>query len=234
MSVGERYELEDLVPRQLAEKAAAGEILAGPLPLNEYLRLQDRFERLGHFGIAVRGRVRSAMLFSLKPVRQLDGAMIAVTQETSTTACLLRLLLEQRYKVVPAEYRRGQVLDADALLLIGDEALQFQQTNQRYPFEVDLAFEWWLWQHLPFVFAVWAVRKDASPQEKKQIEASLARALAANTGQWATIAQEYAQTFGLPAEELETYLSNFVYRLGQFEEEGIKRFEELVREHALL
>ena len=222
------------MPRQLGEKAAAGEILAGPLPLIEYLRLQDRFERLGHFGIAVRGRVRSAMLFSLKPIRQLDGATIAVTQETSTTACLLRLLLEQRYQIMPSSYQRGQPAEADALLLIGDDALRFGHTNQRYPFEVDLAFEWWLWQHLPFVFAVWAVRKDASPQEKKQIESSLARALTMNTGQWATIAQEYAPTLGMPAPELDTYLANFVYRLGQFEEEGIKRFEELVREHALL
>ena len=31
-------------------------IAAGPLPLIEYLRLQHTFERLGHFGIAVRGR----------------------------------------------------------------------------------------------------------------------------------------------------------------------------------
>ena len=208
--------------------------MAGLLPYVEYLRLRDQFDRLGHFGIAVRGRAQSALLFSLKPMRDLDGAAIAVTEETSTTICLLRLLLEQRYHVTPASYTRGVSHDADALLLIGDEALQWKQSNTRYPYEVDLAFEWWLWQHLPFVFAVWAVRKDTSAQDKKQIESALARSLATNLGQLNTIGQTQGSALGLSAAEVEAYLSNFVYRLGQAEEEGIRRFTELVDEHHLL
>ena len=73
------------VPRQLGERAAAGELTAALLPLVDYFRLSDRFERLGRFGIGVRGRARSVLLFSLRPIRQLDGAAIAVTNETSTT-----------------------------------------------------------------------------------------------------------------------------------------------------
>ena len=208
--------------------------MAGPLPVVDYFRLADRFERLGHFGIEVRGRAHSALLFSLKPIRQLDGATIAVTEETSTTAFLLRLLLEHRYNVLPASYQRGTDKDADALLLIGDEALRFKYTNRRYPFEIDVAFEWWLWQHLPFVFAVWAIRKDASAQDKKQVELGLARSLGANVAQLALIAQESSRTLDIPAAELEAYLSNFIYRLGQLEEEGIRHFKELLDEHHLL
>ena len=232
--LGGRYELTDCVPRELGARAAAGEIVAGPLPLMDYFRLQETFERFGHVGIAVRGRAQSALLFSRKPIRQLDGATIAVTEETSTTACLLRLLLEQRYRINPAAYRRGKHDDADAMLLIGDEALRFQRTNTLYPFEIDLAFEWWLWQHLPFVFAVWAIRKDALAQEKKQIEAALMRTLAINLGQFESIAQAYSTTLGITAQELHAYLSSFVYRLGPSEEEAIKKFRELVDEHHLL
>ena len=253
------------MPRQLAEKAATGKVLAGLLPSVALFRQENTFERLGHFGIAVRGRARSALLFSTKPIRQLEGATIAITEETSTTVCLLRLLLEQRYQVIPAAYDRvrvppllagvdegvppvpsggegtpkaegwsGQAPKADALLLIGDEALRFKQTDTQYPFEIDVGFEWWLWQHVPFVFAVWAIRKDASPQDKKQIELGLARSLSTNLTQLDAIAQEQASGFGIPAEELETYLSGFVYRLGQDEEQGIKRFRELINEHHLL
>jgi len=224
----------DCVPRELGRRAAAGELTAGLLPLADYLKLEGTFERLGHFGIAVRGRAHSVLLFSRRPIRQLDGATITVTHETSTSALLLRLILEGRYRLSPAEYRRGVGYEGDALLLIGDEALRFRQTNAQYPFEVDVAFEWWLWQHLPFVFAVWAIRKDADAKEKRQIEAGLARSLSMNVKELAAIAQEHAQALGAPAEELRAYLESFVYRLGPEEETGIRKFKELADEHHLL
>ena len=227
-----QYGFSECVPRQLAQQAAAGAVLAGLLPSVELFRQDETFERLGHFGVAVRGRARSVTLFSRKPIRQLDGCAIAVTHETSTSAVLLRLLLEQRYHVQPASFERGPARPGvgDALLLIGDEALRFQQTNIQYPFEIDVAFEWWLWQHLPCVFAVWAVRKDADPEEKAQFERGLARALAVNAGQFALLAQERSASLGVPAADLERYLSNFIYRLGPSEDAAIKRFEELAHD----
>jgi len=230
----EDIRLTDCVPRVFGERAAAGELVAGPLPVVDYFRLQETFERVSHFGIAVRGRAHSALLFARKPIRQLDGATIAVTEESSTTARLLRLLLEVRYRVQPAEYLRGQTGDADALLLIGDEALRFERTNTQYPFEIDVGFEWWLWQHLPFVFAVWVVRKDLSQDLKKMIERGVSRTLAKNLNSLDEIAAEYSPRLDLPPTELKAYLSSFVYRLGQAEEEGIRRFKELVNEFNLL
>ncbi len=227
------YTLEDYVPRRLGEQAAAGTLDAGPLPLADFFRLERSFERLGRFGIAVRGRAHSALLFARRPIRQLDGAVIGVTEETSTTALLLRLLLEQRYHLKPAAYERG-LQDAEARLVIGDEALRFRQANTRYPYEIDLGFEWWLWQHLPFVFAVWAVRKDLPDDAKKRLEHALAHALAVNTAQLEPIVQAAAQELGLSAAEIQAYLSSFIYRLSQPEEEGIARFRELVDVHHLL
>ena len=234
MILGERYELVDCAPRALGQRAAAGEIVAGLLPLVDYFRLEGRFERLGPFGIAVRGRARSVLLFSRTPIRQLDGATIAVTEETSTSAVLLRLLLEQRYQIRPSVYRRGQDLAGDALLLIGDEALRFQQTNTQYPYEIDVAFEWWLWQHTPCVFAVWAIRKDASAEERKHLETALSKSLGLNTRQLALIAKERSADLGVAPELLQTYLTSFIYRLSQPEEEGITRLRMLIDEHHLL
>ena len=235
----------------MGQKAALGEIEAGLLPLADYVRLQDTFERLGRFGIAVHGRAHSVVLFSARPVRQLDGATIAVTEDTSTSVVLLRLLLEKRYGVIPASYdsrRRAEkrstvksvardrrtAAEADALLLIGDEALRFKQANTQYPYEIDLAFEWWLWQHQPSVFAVWTVRKDIEAPKKKELEAALARALAVNTGRLEAIAQEAAAGLGVPAEQLVAYLAGFHYRFGKDEEDGMARFEALMHEHHLL
>ena len=256
LALGERYELTDCVPRALGERAAEGSLLAGLLPLADYLRLEGTFERVGRFGIAVRGRARSVLLFSRKPLRQLEGAVIAVTEETSTTALLLRLVLEQRYHVQPQEYVRIAGEDAarppgpsvthagaggsserragEALLLIGDEALRFRQGNTQYPFETDLAFEWWLWQHLPCVFAVWAIRKDAGADEMKQLELALAKSLGVNLRRLERLAHDASPGLGVPAEELHTYLSQFAYRFGQPEEDGIAQFRKLVDESHLL
>lgn len=221
-------------PREAGQRAAAGEISAALLPVADYLRLESSFERVGRFGIGVRGRAHSVLLFTKKPIRQLDGAVIAVTEETSTTALLLRLILEQRYELKPKAYRRGEAGDADALLLIGDEALRFQAVNNQYPFEIDLAFEWWLWQHLPFVFAVWAVRSDAPADEKKWLETQLSRSLGVAQHQRGEIAKSYSAALGVNWEQLEAYLAGFIYRLGPLEEEGIALFRKLVNEHHLL
>lgn len=234
LQLGERYELTDCVPRELGAKAARGEIVAGLMPLVEFIRLEDTFERLGRFGIAVRGRGHSAILFARRPLRALEGAVIAVTEETSTTICLLRLILEQRYQIHPASYQRGHAPEADALLLIGDEALRFRQRNGDYPFEIDVAFEWWLWQHLPMTFAVWAIRKDADAQIKKELEVKLARAFGSNADQFEAIAKDYTKTLGMTEEALCAYLSSFVYRFGQLEEQAILHFRAMLDEHQLL
>lgn len=241
----------DCVPRELGRLAAAGEISAGLLPVADFFRLENQFERLGHFGIAVRGRAHSVILFSKRPFRQLEGAVIAVTEQSSTSVVLLRLILEKHYHITPAGYeprqhgeKRGMVVptaserrhdaEADALLLIGNEALQFKQVNRQYPYETDLGFEWWLWQHQPFVFALWAIRKDAQEKDKKQVESGIARALAMNQREWPAIANDWQEQLGTSAQELQQYLESFVYRLGPGEEQGLQTFKRLVDEHHLL
>ena len=97
------WEWVDVSPRQLGEDAKAGKLLAGPMALADFLRLNETFERLGSLGIAVRGRCGSVLLFSRKPARQLDGEIIAVTEETSTTALLLQLILEQQFRIKPKQ-----------------------------------------------------------------------------------------------------------------------------------
>ena len=222
-------------PRATAQQTAEGSVHAGVVPVVAFFRQEAQLDRLGRFGVAASGRSHSVILFSRRPIRQLDGAAIAVTQETTTSVCLLRLILEQRYRLAPASYSRTRSEDADALLLIGDEALAFARTNKTYPFEIDLAFEWWLWQHLPFVFAVWAVRKEVVTDDRKRIESAVARALGANSGPGLDrLAQELDGTCGMPAEAIQQYLSQLTFRLGNQEEEGILRFRQLLEENGLI
>jgi chorismate dehydratase len=173
-------------------------------------------------------------LFSRRPIRQLGGATIGITEQTSTSAVMLRLILEQRYQLTPRAYDTGLSTEADAILVIGDDALRRHANERTYPYEIDLAFEWWLWQHLPAVFAVWAVRKDSPPEERQQILRAVQRQLAVNLGRLNELAIGRAVGLNLPAEEIQAYLENFIYRLSEPEEQAIRRFADLAHEHHLL
>ena len=144
------------------------------------------------------------------------------------------MILEQRYALTPKAYERTASTQADALMLIGDEALRFRATNRLFPYEVDLASEWWLWQHLPFVFAVWAVRQSCAANLKQQLLRTLQATLAANLRQLDAIASGRAMSVGMSTEDAKSYLDNFQYRLGDSEERGIAQFTAMLHEHHLL
>ena len=50
------------------------------------------------FGIATQGATGSVLLWSHRPLAALNGATVGVTDETSTSVRLLRLLLVRRYR----------------------------------------------------------------------------------------------------------------------------------------
>ena len=162
-------------PAELGRMAKNGEIDAGILATADYLLCEDRYEPIAGFGIANHEEVRSILFLSRKPMNELDGARIGITEETSTSVRLLRTLLEVRDGTRPAGYVRGLRDDADAFLVIGNEALRRNhETSPRFPYRYDLATEWWRWQGLPFVFALWTVRGRCprTPRTSSRISSS--------------------------------------------------------------
>jgi chorismate dehydratase len=228
-------ELVEMAPRELGRLARAARIDAGLIPIADAFAVEREYERLGAFGIAVTGRVESVILLSERPLSALSGARIGLTEESSTSVRLLRLLVEARDGARPAAYVRGARESADAYLLIGDEALGATAAGPPAPFVFDLAEEWERWQRLPFVFAVWVVRRGVFPGERARLAALLERSLAA-PDRLARIAAEYAtgpasrRALG-PAARLARYLARFTYRLGPDEEAAIARFRALLREN---
>src|SRR5262245_41272903 len=94
----------DLVPSAIASAAANGTIDAGPVPLLECGRLQDRFEPVAGFCVASVQRAGSSLLYSTRPIAELAGAYIGVTDEAATALGLLQVLLCMKYQVQPAAY----------------------------------------------------------------------------------------------------------------------------------
>jgi len=228
------HRLVAMPPRRLGELAERGEIDAGIMATADYLALADRYEPIGNLGIANWEEVRSIILFSRRPLEGLSGARVGVTEETSTSLQLLRLLLEVRQAVAPASYERGVREEADAYLVIGNEALKARFSRPSgFPFRYDLASEWWAWKKLPFVFALWVVKRSLPEQDKKEFLSLLERSFAKGMAEVDRIAAEFASDLG-SAEGLASYLRNFHYRLGPEEWRGLEEFRALATRHGLL
>ena len=157
--VRDDIELLQMVPSVLSAAAERGEIDAGPVPVVDCFRLEDRFVPLDDFCISTQVKSRSILFYSKRPIEELDGSTIAITGQTSTSRRLLDVLLTHRYKIRPVEYVPLEQ-ENDAFLLIGDEALRRRYGVPSHPHLYDLGEEWHRWTGLPFVFAQWIVRKD--------------------------------------------------------------------------
>jgi chorismate dehydratase len=216
----------EMTPRALGRAMQSGAVDAAPLSLVDLLDLGSHVVPLP-FGIAVRGPAQSVLLFSSRPVAKLGAATIGVTGETSTSVELLRVLLALRFEVEPARWIPASA-PADAVLLIGDEALRARRQARDHPYRLDLAEEWTRWTGLPFVFARWGVRAAVPAAEREvltaDLESALARGLEPSGLQ--IIARRRRDT-GLTEDEVVAYLCAFTYRLGPEEDKAIAEFRRL-------
>jgi chorismate dehydratase len=228
------HRLAAMPPRDLGELAEREAIDAGIMATADYLRLEDRYEPIGNLGVANREEVRSILLFSRQPMDELGGKRVGVTEETSTSVRLLRLLLEVRDEVRPREYSRGLREKADAFLVIGDEALRRGQADcDGFVHRFDLATQWWAWKKRPFVFALWVVRKSLPEDTKREFADLLERSFQTGLRQIPETAARYAGELGT-AHGLASYLHNFQYRLGPDEWQGLDEFRRLALDNDLL
>jgi chorismate dehydratase len=215
---GHRFEFQSMSPRVMGLEAEKGSIDAGALSLVDGLRFSGEFEPLGTFGIGLKRPALSVLLFSKKPMSELRG-VCAVTDETSTSFRLLQVLLEVRYGLTGVTYGRiasSMLFDgeADAVLLIGDEALKAKKESIRgLPVVTDLGEEWYSWQGYPFVFARWMVRRSLPKEVKAIILRSIQNSL-------------YSSRTGT-SEEL-NYWNGFAYKLTAEHEKSIQKFKGML------
>lgn len=235
---GRRLEFHQVTPRVLGARAQQGTIDAGALSIVDLAQIFPHYEPLGRFGIGVRRAAHSVLFFSKRPIARFSG-LCAVTEETSTSFCLLQLLLALRYRRADVRYGRiaaGALFDgvADGLLLIGDEALRAKRDGVAGLHHVaDLGEEWFRWQGLPFVFARWAVRHGLKQDIKDIIETSIEKSLLSMDSRKSDIARSEGEKRGFDPALVEAYWNGFVYHLNPEHLESIRRFSELWRKQCL-
>jgi len=229
-----RYKLLPVTPRTMGVLSREGQIDAGLFSLMDYYDQQEELDLLP-WGIATRDQVKSVMLFSKEGWAGLDDAAIAISDETATSVRLLQVLLKKKYGV-HARFDRVQGYLADysrykAVLLIGDQALRWNKLGlPGFELVFDLASEWYDWKKLPFVFAVWAVRKSMPEERKRELVSLVQNSLEISEDHFSEIGEMHGSRIGLTKGEVKEYLEGFDFRLGEREQEAMKEFMKLVQE----
>jgi chorismate dehydratase len=177
-------------------------------------------------GIARCGAVGSVLLFSCRPVEDLDGARVALTRESRTSRALLRILLADAFGRRVRYVEAGE--PADARLAIGDEAIALRAAG-RWPFVVDLGAAWHRFTGLPFVYARWVVRRDLAPGAARALAVGLSHSLAVCASR-----ADVPRRKGMTPLAARAYLDSFQYRLGPAEQAGLRRFHGELLRHDLL
>lgn len=212
-------------PSRLADDLAAGRLDVALIPSVECMR-RPNYWVVSDACVATRGPVLSVKLYSRVPMGAIKT--LSLDEGSRTSAALTKIMLHERFGVIPECQplpleRSIEDSNADAILLIGDRAMR--TPHERFEAVWDLGEEWMHWTGLPFVFAMWVARCDASLGD---VEGRLCEARDRGVASITQIAEREAAQVGVSADMAEDYLRhNLHFRLGPAERSGLRLFHEL-------
>lgn len=217
---------------ELNDLLAAAELDVSVVSAVEYARNAAAYHLLPDLAISCDGPVRSVKLFSRRPVEQLDRSTVLITASSRTSVLLLELLCRHRWSVTPRfATARAEAMDLEqlrglpheAVLVIGDAALLLAAEG-RYPVEIDLGAEWKQWTGLPFVFAVWAARRQSDQEAAGQVHRSLLASREWGLAHLDQLAGDAAAATGLPLRVCRPYFDGLDYGLSYRHLAGLTDF----------
>jgi chorismate dehydratase len=220
------FDISYTIPSACAEALGAGTADIGIIPAAAYVSVPDLVV-IPDVAIAARRAVRSILLVSeVPPDSDKDKwseqvRTVALDTSSMTSVALVKILFA-KWLGGAREYKpMAPNLDAmlgketpgacDAALLIGDPALQVDRT--RY-FTLDLAEEWVARTGKSFVFAFWAIRKQALAEQNASAIAEVfkkSRDHGLSPKNLEAIAQEWAPRLGLTVEAIRVYLTHHIH-----------------------
>jgi predicted solute-binding protein len=223
---GIESELILATPANLAEMLRRDELDAALVSITEVL-LHDRYDILDGIAIASLGEVYSVLLAHKKPLEA--ATEIFCDPASLTSVNLLKVLLAEKKmfpKFVPLE-NYAAAIEKDFVLLIGDRAIDFQRAPHAHEI-YDLGWAWTEMTNLPFVYAVWALRRGIENKELRR-ELREAKNFGMDTLDYVIGSrEEYDEDFRRDYFEWHIH-----YHLASDEKRGITKFCELLTKHNL-
>lgn len=227
-------ELTKNTPEKLSAQMVNGELDIGPVTLVEFLRNAGDLVALPDIAVGCDGPVMSCEIVTRRPLRELDGARVALGATSRTSVRLAQLLLAERYGVRPDCFTcppdlGAMMREADAAVVIGDVGLRAYLGALPEPgLEVhDLGQLWKEWTGLPFVFAVWAVRREYLEREPAIVHAVHEAFLASrdlSLEEVHKVAEQASRWETFDPEVLVRYFTTLDFRLSASQLAGIAEF----------
>jgi chorismate dehydratase len=212
--VGRDFDISYTLPSACARELKAGTADIGIIPAAAYTQI-DNLMVLPGVAIASRRAVGSILLVSRVPIDEIRT--VALDTSSMTSGALTKILFEKwlgggRTFTSHEPNIERMLATNDAGLVIGDPALQIDRT--RY-ITLDLAEEWIRHTGKPFVFAVWAVRKEAlhDPPESSNLAKIFqqSRDHGLEPASLDQITREWAPRLGLAENDVRSYLTENIY-----------------------
>jgi chorismate dehydratase len=225
---GRDFDISYTLPSDCARSLADGTADIGIIPAAAYAEIPG-LQVLPEVAIASRRAVRSILLVSKVPIEKVRT--VALDTSSMTSVALTRVLFEKwlggrRTFTAMAPDVDKMLAEHDAGLLIGDPALKIDR--RRYH-TLDLAEEWIRHTGKPFVFAFWAVRKDAlreaPPSQDLPAVFQNSRDQGLRLSSLNLIAREWAPRLDISEADVRNYLTqNIHYQLDAGCLEGLQLF----------
>ncbi|TVL99425.1 MAG: hypothetical protein CV087_18130 [Candidatus Brocadia sp. WS118] len=214
-------ELSFEVPALLPAMLNNDQIDVAIIPSIEYFR-SGNYAIIPDISIASCGTVESVKIFSKVPIQDIRTA--ALDKSSLTSCALTKIILKEQYHLTPHYTQWNGQYDisgtpVDAVLLIGDNAMKV--TDNEYV-TLDLGQAWFEYTGLPFVFAVWVIKKG---RRIPGINKLLKGAKEAGILCVKELATTESHRLQLTQERCLKYLTNSIrYNLGKKEIKGLQTF----------
>jgi chorismate dehydratase len=237
------FQIIGATPATLNALLASGQIDLGVVSSIEYGHNFDKYLLLPDLSISCQSKVCSVLLLSTVPLEQLNDQEILLTPKSHTSIALLKLLFSRRFEIRPhyrvADYHISESrwpTGAKALLAIGDDALRLQK-NPVVTVALDLGVAWHEWTGQPFVFAVWALRRESLAQRDGLVHkahATLIEARDYGLDNLEEIAAKAGQCSWFSRHECLQYLQTIEYDLDGDKQAGLRLFFDMLYERGEL
>lgn len=218
-------------PAQMNRMFAEGHLDIAPISSMGYAQVADRCIVLPNLSISADGRVASILLFTKRPLSELDGRPVALTSSSATSVVLTKIILQERYGVRPRYFSAPPDLDAmlqeaDAALVIGDDALLARQSHPHLT-ALDLGSEWKALTGLPMVFALWVVNRsfaEANPDGVRLVARLLQESQNFGWANRGALVEEALRRRNLPRPLVEEYFTLIRHDLSPDYREALQIF----------
>jgi len=224
-------------PTELNNLLIGGSLDMSPISSIEYARHHESLVLFPDFTVSSDGAVKSILLLSRFPLRELKGKRVALTSTSSTSQVLLKLILNRRYGVQP-EYiicrpdLESMLSVADAALLIGDIALRYYLDAKDF-YLYDLGIEWKKLTGKKMVYAVWGVKRgfaEAQAETAEHVFNIFKKSMDYSLQNLSEIAEYAAKWEAFSSSFLIDYFRALRFDFGKEYQEGLVHFYRLASE----